>query len=75
MTEVDPRLSTAAERMRRHRRRRRVGQQCISVTVEDYQVWALVACGFLDKDQRQNQEAIADALRAYLTEWVMPRFD
>jgi len=45
------------------------------VTLEDYQVWGLVACGFLDKDQRQNREAVANALRAYLTEWAMPPFE
>ena len=36
---------------------------------------ALVACGFLAKDQRQNREAVADALRAYLSEWAMPRIE
>ena len=45
------------------------------VTLEGYQVWGLVACGFLDKDQRQNREAVANALRAYLTEWAMPPFE
>jgi hypothetical protein len=74
MTEVDHlrRLSTGAQRMRRYRRRREAGQQCITLTVQDYQVWGLVAFGFLEKDQRQNREAIADALRAYLCEWAMP---
>jgi len=38
----------------------------------DHQLWALIACGFLAKDQRQNREAVADALRAYLIEWAMP---
>jgi hypothetical protein len=49
MTEADhlPRLSPGAQRMRRYRRRR------------EYQVWALVACGFLVKDHRQNREAVA----------------
>ena len=65
-------VTPAAERMRRYRRRRESGQQCITLTLHEYQVWGLVACGFLDKDQRQNREAIADALRAYLTEWAMP---
>jgi hypothetical protein len=39
--------------------------------LEEYQVWGLVACGFLRKDQRQNREAVAYALRAYLSEWAM----
>ena len=73
MTEADhlPGLSPGAQRMRRYRRRREAGQQCITLTLQEYQVWALVAGGFLDKDQRQNREAVADALRAYLSD-VMP---
>jgi hypothetical protein len=58
--------------MRRHRRRRDAARQCVTVTLEQYQVWALVGCGFLAMDQRQNREAVADALRAYLSEWAMP---
>ena len=75
MTETASRRALARERMRRHRRRSQAGQHCIMVTLEDYQVWGLVACGFLDKDQRQNREAVANALRAYLSEWAMPAFE
>ena len=67
-------LSAAAGRMRRYRRRRDAGQQCVTLTLHEYQVWGLVACGFLDKDQRQNREAVADALRAYLSD-AMPPFE
>ena len=76
MTEVDhlSRFSPGAQRMRRYRRRRNAGQQCITLTLQECQVWALVACGFLAEDQRQNREAVAYALRAYLTEWAMPPF-
>ena len=74
MTEVDhlPKLSPGAQRMRRYRRRRDAGQQCITLTLQEYQVWGLVACGFLDKDHRLNREAIADALRAYLSDAMPP---
>ena len=65
-------VSPAAQRMRRYRRRREAGQQCITLTLHEYQVWGLVACGFLDKDQRQNREAVADALRAYLSDAMPP---
>ena len=77
MTEVDhlPGLSPGAERMRRYRRRREAGQQCITLTLQEYQVWALDTCGFLVKDHRQNREAVANALRAYLSEWAMPPFE
>jgi hypothetical protein len=72
LTDIASRRSLARERMRRHRRRREAGQQGITLTLHEYQVWGLVACGFLGKDQRQNREAIADALRAYLSEYAMP---
>ena len=77
MTEFEnlPRLSSGAQRMRRYRRRRETDRQCVTVTLEQYQVWGLVACGFLDKDQRQDREAVADALRTYLSEWAMPPFE
>ena len=72
MTEYLLKLSSGAQRMRRYRRRREADQQSITLTLHEYQVWGLVACGFLQKDQRQNREAVADALRAYLSEWAMP---
>ena len=75
LTDIASRRSLARERMRRHRRRREAGQQSVTLTLHEYQVWALVACGFLVKDQRQNREAVADALRAYLSEWAMPPFE
>jgi len=77
MTEVDhlPRLSPGAQRMRRYRRRREARQQCVTVTLDEHQLWGLIACGFLAQDQRQNREAVADALRAYLSEWAMPAFE
>ena len=74
MSEADhlPGLSPGAQRMRRYRRRREAGQQCITLTLHDYQVWGLVAFGFLDKDHRQNREAVANALRAYLSDAMPP---
>jgi len=65
-------VTAGAQRMRRYRRRREAGQQCITLTLHEYQVWGLVAFGFLDKDHRQDREAVANALRAYLSEWAMP---
>ena len=73
--EADHLPTPGAQRMRRYRRRRETGQQSVTLTLHEYQVWGLVACGFLDKDQRQNREAISDALRAYLREWAMPPFE
>ena len=65
-------VSPGAARMRRHRRRRVAGQQCVTVTLDEHQLWVLIACGFLGRDQRQHREAVADALRAYLSEYAMP---
>ena len=77
MSEADhlPGLSPGAQRMRRYRRRREARQQCVTVTLDEHQLWGLIACGFLAQDQRQNREAVADALRAYLSEWAMPAFE
>ena len=74
MTEADhlPRLSPGAQRMRRYRRRREARQQCVTVTLDEHQLWGLIACGFLAQDQRQNREAVADALRAYLSDAMPP---
>ena len=74
LTDIASRRSLARERMRRHRRRREAGQRCVMATLETHQIWGLVAYGFLDKDQLENREAVADALRAYLSEWAMPPF-
>ena len=69
---IDASPTPAAERMRRYRRRREAGQRCVMATLENHQIWGLVAYGFLDKDQRQNREAVADALRAYLSDAMPP---
>ena len=74
MTEADhlPRLSPGAQRMRRYRRRREARQQCVTVTLDEHQLWGLIACGFLAQDLRQNREAVANALRAYLSDAMPP---
>ena len=33
-------------------------QQCVTLTLHEYQTWALVACGFLAKDQRQIERRL-----------------
>ena len=68
MTEVAhlPRLSSAAERMRRYRLRRRLGHSCVTVELHGDEIAALISCGLLEMDQRDNRAAIATALQAYL---------
>lgn len=68
MTEVAhlPRLSPAAERMRRYRARRRRGLSCIKVQLRRSEVDALVASGLLEQTERQDRTALATALHRYL---------
>ena len=72
LTDIASRRALARQRMRRHRRRREAGQQCVTITLVEYQICALIAFGFLEGDQRQNGDAIAYALHAYLREYAMP---
>jgi hypothetical protein len=60
-----PPLSTA-ERMRRYRERRRRGLSCIRVQLRQNEVDALIACGLLHPDERQDRIALATALHRYL---------
>ena len=74
MTEVAhlPRLSSAAERMRRYRLRRRLGHSCITVELRESEIFALISCGLLEMDQRQDRAAITAALHAYLDHNPIP---
>ncbi|MCX7364233.1 MAG: hypothetical protein NTV97_20665 [Alphaproteobacteria bacterium] len=58
--------SRAAERMRRHRERRREGLCCLFVELRDTEIDALVRHGMLKQETRHDQNAIADALYDYL---------
>jgi hypothetical protein len=64
--------SPAAERMRRYRERRRLGHACITVELRESEISALISCGLLKMDQRQNRAAIAAALHAYLDRNPIP---
>ena len=68
MTEVAdlPRLSSAAERMRLYRERRRRGLSCIKVQLRRSEVDALIACGLLEPADRQDRGVLAAALHRYL---------
>ena len=68
MTEADhlPRLSSAAERMRLYRERRRRGLSCIKVQLRRSEVDALIACGLLEPADRQDRGVLAAALHRYL---------
>jgi hypothetical protein len=68
MTEIAhlPRLSPAAERMRRYRERRQRGLVCIKVQLWRREVDALVACGLVQPTEREDRRALAAALHRYL---------
>jgi hypothetical protein len=55
-----------AERMRRYRMRRRKHHACIMVELREDEIAALISCGLLETDQRDNRGAIATALHTYL---------
>lgn len=60
--------ATAADRVRRHRERRRDGLRCITIELRDTEVEALVKHSLLKPDQRENRSAILSALYAFLDE-------
>ena len=68
MTEVAhlPRLSSAAERMRRYRERRSRGLLCIKVQLRRSDLDALIARGLLDPAEWRDRSALAAALHRYL---------
>ena len=70
MTATSP--TPAAERMRRHRERRREGLRCLWVELRDTEIDALMRKGLLKPETRHDQNAIADALYDYLERTLDP---
>ena len=64
--------SPAAERMRRHRERRREGMRCLSIELRDTEIDVLVQRGLLKEETRNDQNAIADALYDHLERTLDP---
>jgi len=58
--------SPAAERMRRHRQRRRDGMRCITIEIRETEIDALIKLGLLKPEMRNNPAEIKDALYALL---------
>jgi hypothetical protein len=65
MSEPDPRPSSAAQRMRRHRQRRRDGLRCLIVELRETEIDVLVQKGLLNADARNNARAVREALYQY----------
>ncbi len=58
--------SPAAERMRRHRERRRDGLRCLTIELRETEIDFLIRSELLKTETRNDREAIVEALYAYL---------
>jgi hypothetical protein len=58
--------SAAAERMRRHRERRREGLRCLTIELRETEIDALVHRGLLKPVTRNDPSAVSEALYAFL---------
>jgi hypothetical protein len=67
------RLSTApaAERMRLHRRRRRLGVRPLTVEIRPEGVEALVKKGYLKPHERDDWNEVQFAVRSFLSDQLM----
>jgi hypothetical protein len=52
--------------MRRHRERRRDGLRCLTIEVRETEIDALIRKGLLRAEMRNDQNAVSEALYAYL---------
>jgi adenosyl cobinamide kinase/adenosyl cobinamide phosphate guanylyltransferase len=64
--------SPAAQRMRHHRERRRLGLRCVVVQVE---VETLIRRGLLEADARNDRYAVRDALHTHLARTLVQHRD
>ena len=64
---AEPAIRTAAaERMRRHRQRRRDGLRCLGIELRETEIDVLIRKGLLKPETRNDTSAIIDALYAHL---------
>ncbi len=54
--------TAAAERMRRHRQRRRDGLRCLIIELRETEIKSLVRQGLLSRERRDDSEAVSEAL-------------
>jgi hypothetical protein len=66
MNELSPRLNPAAERMRRHRQRRRDGLRCLMIELRETEIDVFISLKLLTAETRNDPEAVCDALYAFL---------
>jgi hypothetical protein len=58
--------SAAAERMRRHRQRRRDGLRCFMIELRETEIDALIRKGLLPEENRHDYDSVQSALYAFL---------
>jgi hypothetical protein len=61
-----PLPSLAAERMRRHRERRRNGLRCLMIELRETEIDALIQRRLLNDETRNDQAMVSMALYAFL---------
>ncbi len=66
MSEFGTDPTPAAERMRRHRERRRMGLRCLMIQLRETEIDVLIRGGMLNRDIRNNRNAIIEALYKFL---------
>jgi hypothetical protein len=66
------RLSAAAERMRRHRNRKRQGLRCVRVWLRETEVDVLIGQGLLPADARNDTYAIREAIHKHFDRSLTP---
>ena len=64
--------SLAAERMRRHRQRRRNGLRCFTVELRATEIETLIRKGLLRWEMRNDRSAIINALYAFFDYTLNP---
>jgi hypothetical protein len=59
-------LSSSAQRMRVHRKRRRRGMRCARIQVHVTEIDALIRKGYLDLNSRDDGDAVEAAIGAFV---------
>jgi hypothetical protein len=70
-----PEARSAAERMRRHRERRRDGFRCLTIELHVTEIDFLIEKGLLQSVARNDLDAVRQALHSYLDETFIPTSD
>jgi hypothetical protein len=63
---MDSKQSLGAERMRRHRERRRNGLRCFHIDLRETEIEELIRRGLLNPEDRQQANSVVEAFYAFL---------